>query len=74
MYIQETKKQTQELITKTSKLQAKGQTLQLHSELVDAFLNKFQLKSEEKKMFLGAREDKLEPVNGGVIHTEFNSL
>lgn len=63
MYRQATKGQTQELITATSKLQKEGQKLQLQSEIADAFLDKFQLKPEEAKIFRGAREGELHPVS-----------
>ncbi|CAK8682972.1 unnamed protein product [Clavelina lepadiformis] len=56
-----TKEQTQELITKTSDLQAEGHKLELHSELAEAFLDRFQLKPEEAKVFRGARDGQLHP-------------
>jgi len=43
-------------------LQAEGQKLHLHSQLANAFLDKFQLKPEEAKVFRGARDGRLQPV------------
>nr|XP_039255878.1 conserved oligomeric Golgi complex subunit 6-like [Styela clava] len=58
-----TKEQTQDLMSKTSSLRGEGKKLQLRSEVVGAFLGKFQLKPEEAKIFRGARD--------GNIHPEF---
>jgi len=60
---QATKEETQELITKTSKLKAEEQKLQLHSELAGAFLERFQLKPEEAKIFRSAKDGQLDPVS-----------
>ncbi|XP_077987894.1 conserved oligomeric Golgi complex subunit 6-like [Glandiceps talaboti] len=51
--------QTSDLINKTTKLQAESQRLQMRAEVADAFLNKFQLKSEEVKVLRGTRDGRL---------------
>lgn len=58
-----TKEQTQDLMSKTSSLRTEEKKLQLRSEVAEAFLDKFQLKPEEAKIFRGARD--------GNIHPEF---
>nr|CAB3232563.1 conserved oligomeric Golgi complex subunit 6 [Phallusia mammillata] len=56
-----TKEQTQELITMTSDLKSEEQRLQVHSDLAQAFLDRFQLKPNEMKVFHGTRDGHLDP-------------
>lgn len=64
--LKSTKEQTQELMQKTSTLRTEEKKLQMKSEVVDAFLNKFQLKPEEAKVFRRARD--------GNIHADFFTI
>ncbi|XP_050411932.1 conserved oligomeric Golgi complex subunit 6 [Patella vulgata] len=57
------KDQTHDLISQTTTLHAESQKLQMKSQVADAFLNKFQLKSEEAKIIRGTRD--------GALHPEF---
>ncbi|XP_004619606.1 conserved oligomeric Golgi complex subunit 6 [Sorex araneus] len=54
--LQAAKEQTQDLIVKTTKLQALGQKLEIRAQVADAFLSKFQLTSEEMSLLRGTRE------------------
>eukprot|EP00069_Balaena_mysticetus_P001235 bmy_15103T0 len=54
--LQAAKEQTQDLITKTTKLQAESQTLEIRAQVADAFLSKFQLSSDEMSLLRGTRE------------------
>ncbi|XP_078489282.1 conserved oligomeric Golgi complex subunit 6 [Ciona intestinalis] len=56
-----TKEQTQELITQTSELKTEGKKLDLQAKIADAFLERFQLKPEEVKIFRGSRDGNLHP-------------
>ncbi|ESO91200.1 hypothetical protein LOTGIDRAFT_209569 [Lottia gigantea] len=57
------KDQTHDLISQTTTLHAESQKLQMKSQVADAFLSKFQLKSEEAKIIRGTRD--------GALHPEF---
>uniref|UniRef100_A0A4X2LCK1 Conserved oligomeric Golgi complex subunit 6 n=1 Tax=Vombatus ursinus TaxID=29139 RepID=A0A4X2LCK1_VOMUR len=50
------KEQTQDLIVKTTKLQAESQRLEIRAQVADAFLSKFQLTSDEMSLLRGTRE------------------
>nr|XP_006010269.2 PREDICTED: conserved oligomeric Golgi complex subunit 6 [Latimeria chalumnae] len=50
------KEQTQDLIVKTTKLQAENQRLEVKAQVANAFLSKFQLTSEEMSTLRGTRE------------------
>ncbi|XP_023377571.1 conserved oligomeric Golgi complex subunit 6 [Pteropus vampyrus] len=54
--LQAAKEQTQDLIVKTTKLQAESQRLEIRAQVADAFLSKFQLTSEEMSVLRGTRE------------------
>uniref|UniRef100_A0A673T1C4 Conserved oligomeric Golgi complex subunit 6 n=1 Tax=Suricata suricatta TaxID=37032 RepID=A0A673T1C4_SURSU len=54
--LQAAKEQTQDLIVKTTKLQAESQRLEIRAQVADAFLSKFQLTSDEMGLLRGARE------------------
>ncbi|XP_073651203.1 conserved oligomeric Golgi complex subunit 6 isoform X3 [Tursiops truncatus] len=54
--LQAAKEQTQDLIIKTTKLQAESQTLEIRAQVADAFLSKFQLTSDEMSLLRGTRE------------------
>ncbi|XP_036084842.1 conserved oligomeric Golgi complex subunit 6 isoform X2 [Rousettus aegyptiacus] len=54
--LQAAKEQTQDLIVKTTKLQAESQRLEIRAQVADAFLSKFQLTSEEMSLLRGTRE------------------
>uniref|UniRef100_H2Y655 Conserved oligomeric Golgi complex subunit 6 n=1 Tax=Ciona savignyi TaxID=51511 RepID=H2Y655_CIOSA len=56
-----TKEQTQELITQTSELKNEGKKLQLQAKIADAFLERFQLKTEEMKVIRGTKDGNLVP-------------
>ncbi|XP_056417957.1 conserved oligomeric Golgi complex subunit 6 [Hyla sarda] len=53
------KEQTQDLIGKTTKLQAENQRLEIRAQVADAFLEKFQLTSEEMAILRGTHEGPL---------------
>uniref|UniRef100_A0A8C5LTK3 Conserved oligomeric Golgi complex subunit 6 n=1 Tax=Leptobrachium leishanense TaxID=445787 RepID=A0A8C5LTK3_9ANUR len=53
------KEQTQDLIVKTTKLQAENQRLEIRAQVANAFLDKFQLTSEEMNILRGNREGPL---------------
>ncbi|KAM8975926.1 conserved oligomeric Golgi complex subunit 6 [Pelodytes ibericus] len=53
------KEQTQDLIVKTTKLQAENQRLEVRAQVANAFLDKFQLTSEEMNILRGNREGPL---------------
>ncbi|EDL35232.1 component of oligomeric golgi complex 6, isoform CRA_c [Mus musculus] len=53
--LQAAKEQTQDLIVKTTKLQAENQRLEIRAQVVDAFLAKFQLTSDEMSLLRGTR-------------------
>ncbi|XP_021051298.1 conserved oligomeric Golgi complex subunit 6 [Mus pahari] len=53
--LQAAKEQTQDLIVKTTKLQAENQRLETRAQVVDAFLSKFQLTSDEMGLLRGTR-------------------
>ncbi|XP_007950640.1 conserved oligomeric Golgi complex subunit 6 [Orycteropus afer afer] len=50
------KEQTQDLIIKTTKLQAESQRLEIRAQVADAFLAKFQLTPDEMSLLRGTRE------------------
>ncbi|XP_069747825.1 conserved oligomeric Golgi complex subunit 6 isoform X4 [Narcine bancroftii] len=50
------KKQTQDLVTKTTKLQSENQRLEIRAEVANAFLSKFQLNADEMNILRGPRE------------------
>uniref|UniRef100_A0A8C5LEC0 Conserved oligomeric Golgi complex subunit 6 n=1 Tax=Jaculus jaculus TaxID=51337 RepID=A0A8C5LEC0_JACJA len=50
------KEQTQDLIVKTTKLQAESQRLETRAQVADAFLSKFQLTSDEMSLLRGTGE------------------
>uniref|UniRef100_A0A4W3K231 Conserved oligomeric Golgi complex subunit 6 n=1 Tax=Callorhinchus milii TaxID=7868 RepID=A0A4W3K231_CALMI len=50
------KDQTQDLIIKTTKLQAENQRLEIRAQVADAFLSKFQLSPDELNVLRGTRE------------------
>nr|XP_008506978.1 PREDICTED: conserved oligomeric Golgi complex subunit 6-like [Equus przewalskii] len=54
--LQAAKEQTQDLIVKTTKLQAESQRLEIRAQVADAFLSKFQLTSDEMSLLRGTRE------------------
>ncbi|GAB6028326.1 Golgi transport complex subunit 6 [Chamberlinius hualienensis] len=54
------KAQTNELISRTTKLQSENQVLQLRQEVVNAFINSYQLKPEELKALKGSRDGGLD--------------
>ncbi|XP_014681366.1 PREDICTED: conserved oligomeric Golgi complex subunit 6-like [Priapulus caudatus] len=54
-----TRTQTHELIAKTTKLQTETQRLEMRASVVDAFLERFQLKPEEVKALRGTRDGSL---------------
>ncbi|XP_070265237.1 conserved oligomeric Golgi complex subunit 6 isoform X2 [Myotis yumanensis] len=54
--LQAAKEQTQDLIVKTTKLQAESQRLEIRAQVADAFLSKFQLTSDEMSVLRGTRE------------------
>ncbi|KAM4700591.1 conserved oligomeric Golgi complex subunit 6 [Discoglossus pictus] len=53
------KEQTQDLIGKTTKLQAENQRLEIRAQVADAFLAKFQLTSDEINILRGCRDGPL---------------
>ncbi|XP_063807975.1 conserved oligomeric Golgi complex subunit 6 isoform X3 [Pseudophryne corroboree] len=53
------KEQTQDLIGKTTKLQAENQRLEIRAQVANAFLAKFQLTSDEINILRGTREGPL---------------
>ncbi|XP_073439373.1 conserved oligomeric Golgi complex subunit 6 [Dendrobates tinctorius] len=53
------KEQTQDLIVKTTKLQAENQRLEIRAQVADAFLDKFQLASDEMNILRGTHEGPL---------------
>uniref|UniRef100_A0A8I6G9T5 Conserved oligomeric Golgi complex subunit 6 n=1 Tax=Rattus norvegicus TaxID=10116 RepID=A0A8I6G9T5_RAT len=53
--LQAAKEQTQDLIVKTTKLQAENQRLEIRAQVADAFLSKFQLTSDEMTLLRGTR-------------------
>ncbi|KAG9491968.1 conserved oligomeric Golgi complex subunit 6 [Eleutherodactylus coqui] len=53
------KEQTQDLIVKTTKLQAENQRLEIRAQVADAFLEKFQLTSDEMNILRGTNEGPL---------------
>ncbi|KAM7331181.1 hypothetical protein ACRRTK_010370 [Alexandromys fortis] len=53
--LQAAKEQTQDLIVKTTKLQAESQRLEIRAQVADAFLSKFQLTSDEMGLLRGTR-------------------
>ncbi|XP_077340322.1 conserved oligomeric Golgi complex subunit 6 [Lithobates pipiens] len=53
------KEQTQDLIVKTTKLQAENQRLEIRAQVANAFLEKFQLTSEEMSILRGSHEGPL---------------
>ncbi|XP_003215339.3 conserved oligomeric Golgi complex subunit 6 [Anolis carolinensis] len=55
-HLKATKEQTQDLIVKTTKLQAENQRLELKAQIADAFITEFQLSSEEMNILRGARD------------------
>ncbi|KAM5311541.1 conserved oligomeric Golgi complex subunit 6 isoform 2-T2 [Glossophaga mutica] len=54
--LQAAKEQTQDLIVKTTKLQAESQRLEIRAQVADAFLAKFQLTPEEMSLLRGVRD------------------
>ncbi|XP_029458622.1 conserved oligomeric Golgi complex subunit 6 [Rhinatrema bivittatum] len=50
------KEQTQDLIVKTTKLQAENQRLEIRAQVANAFLSKFQLTPDEMNVLRGTRE------------------
>lgn len=54
--LQAAKEQTQDLIVKTTKLQAESQRLEIRAQVADAFLSKFQLTSDEMSLLRGTRD------------------
>nr|XP_060642640.1 conserved oligomeric Golgi complex subunit 6 [Anolis sagrei ordinatus] len=55
-HLKATKEQTQDLIVKTTKLQAENQRLELKAQIADAFITEFQLSPEEMNILRGARD------------------
>ncbi|XP_048588822.1 conserved oligomeric Golgi complex subunit 6 isoform X2 [Nematostella vectensis] len=53
--LQSARGQTSDLISKTTKLQAESQKIQMMEKVADAFLSRFQLKQEEVEALRGAR-------------------
>ncbi|KAB0404839.1 hypothetical protein E2I00_005546 [Balaenoptera physalus] len=74
--LQAAKEQTQDLITKTTKLQAESQTLEIRAQVADAFLSKFQLSSDEMSLLRGTREGPITEALGRVkqIHNDVKVL
>ncbi|KAI0217702.1 Conserved oligomeric Golgi complex subunit 6 [Lamellibrachia satsuma] len=59
--LKSSKEQTRDLISQTTKLQAESQKLHMKSQVVDAFLAKFQLKPHEVKVLRGTKDGSLHP-------------
>ncbi|KAH0621916.1 hypothetical protein JD844_023662 [Phrynosoma platyrhinos] len=55
-HLKATKEQTQDLIVKTTKLQAENQRLELKAQIADAFIAEFQLSPEEMNILRSARD------------------
>ncbi|XP_054852884.1 conserved oligomeric Golgi complex subunit 6 isoform X1 [Eublepharis macularius] len=55
-HLKAAKEQTQDLIVKTTKLQAENQRLELKAQVADAFIAEFQLSPEEMNILRGARD------------------
>ncbi|XP_053140952.1 conserved oligomeric Golgi complex subunit 6 isoform X2 [Hemicordylus capensis] len=55
-HLKAAKEQTQDLIVKTTKLQAENQRLELKAQVADAFIAEFQLSPEEIKVLRGTRD------------------
>ncbi|KAJ7341519.1 hypothetical protein JRQ81_005712 [Phrynocephalus forsythii] len=55
-HLKATKEQTQDLIVKTTKLQAENQRLELKAQIADAFIAQFQLSPEEMNVLRSARD------------------
>ncbi|XP_077168698.1 conserved oligomeric Golgi complex subunit 6 [Paroedura picta] len=55
-HLKAAKEQTQDLIVKTTKLQAESQRLELKAQVADAFIAEFQLSPEEMRVLRGARD------------------
>uniref|UniRef100_A0A8B9NLY7 Conserved oligomeric Golgi complex subunit 6 n=1 Tax=Accipiter nisus TaxID=211598 RepID=A0A8B9NLY7_9AVES len=51
------KEQTQDLIVKTTKLQAENQRLEMKAQVADAFIAKFQLTSDEMNLLRGTKDE-----------------
>jgi len=75
-----TKEQTQELITKTSRLQDEEKKVELQSQLAESFIEKFQLKPEETDILRASKDGNIKPEFFEVlkkiqrIHTEVKVL
>uniref|UniRef100_A0ABM5GLW2 Conserved oligomeric Golgi complex subunit 6 n=1 Tax=Pogona vitticeps TaxID=103695 RepID=A0ABM5GLW2_9SAUR len=55
-HLKATKEQTQDLIVKTTKLQAENQRLELKAQIADAFIAEFQLSPEQMNVLRSARD------------------
>ncbi|XP_061478389.1 conserved oligomeric Golgi complex subunit 6 isoform X2 [Rhineura floridana] len=55
-HLKATKEQTQDLIVKTTKLQAENQMLEQKAQIADAFIAEFQLSPEEMSILRGTRD------------------
>ncbi|XP_044300161.1 conserved oligomeric Golgi complex subunit 6 isoform X1 [Varanus komodoensis] len=66
-HLKATKEQTQDLIVKTTKLQAENQRLEQKAQIADAFIVEFQLSPEEMNVLRGTRD-------GPVTETFFKVL
>ncbi|XP_053236489.1 conserved oligomeric Golgi complex subunit 6 [Podarcis raffonei] len=55
-HLKATKEQTQDLIEKTTKLQAENQRLELKAQIADAFIAEFQLSPEEMNVLRSTRD------------------
>ncbi|XP_026524371.1 conserved oligomeric Golgi complex subunit 6 isoform X1 [Notechis scutatus] len=55
-HLKATKEQTQDLIVKTTKLQAESQRLELKAQIADAFIAEFQLSPEEMDVLRSTRD------------------
>ena len=59
--LSKTKEQTQELITKTNKLNEEEEKVELQSKVATSFIDKFQLSPEEIQMFRSTKDYDLHP-------------
>ncbi|NWT39503.1 COG6 protein, partial [Chroicocephalus maculipennis] len=59
------KEQTQDLIVKTTKLQAENQRLEMKAQVADAFIAKFQLTPDEMNLLRGTKDEPITEVAHG---------
>ncbi|KAI1241905.1 hypothetical protein IHE44_0005409 [Lamprotornis superbus] len=70
------KEQTQDLIVKTTKLQAENQRLEMKAQVADAFIAKFQLTPDEMNLLRGTKDEPITEALGRVkqIHDDVKIL